>query len=109
MTAGRGVTGFDRVDRGLDEALEDVADLAVENGVLGSLAGIPPEAFADIDPNPDNARIIRNLVMKNGSKPPTLPIPLPGVDFLWDGSGVNNCWMSNIFNTSFPSPLPKCN
>ena len=77
--------------------------------VLGSLAGIPPEAFADIDPNPDNARIIRNLVKKNGSKPPTLPIPLPGVDFLWDGSGVNNCWVSNIFNTSFPSPLPKCN
>jgi parallel beta-helix repeat protein len=77
--------------------------------VLGSLAGIPPEAFADIDPNPDNARIIRNFVKKNGSSPPTLPIPLPGVDLLWDGSGQNNCWVSNIFNTSFPSPLPKCN
>jgi parallel beta-helix repeat protein len=77
--------------------------------VLGSLAGIPPEQFADIDPNPDNARIIRNLVKKNGSAPPTLPIPLPGVDFLWDGSGVDNCWASNIFTSSFPSPLPKCN
>src|SRR6185503_15852929 len=77
--------------------------------VLGSLAGIPPEQFADIDPNPDNARIIGNLVKKNGSSPPALPIPLPGVDLLWDGSGVNNCWMSNIFSTSFPSPLPTCN
>jgi len=77
--------------------------------VLGSLAGIPPEQFADIDPNPDNARIIGNLVKKNGSSPPALPILLPGVDLLWDGSGVNNCWMSNIFSTSFPSPLPTCN
>lgn len=77
--------------------------------VLGSLAGIPPDQFADIDPNPDNARIVRNLVKKNGSAPPALPIPLPGVDFLWDGSGVNNCWASNIFTSSFPSPLPKCN
>ena len=77
--------------------------------VLGSLAGIPPDAFADIDPNADNAKIIRNFVKKNGSSPPTLPIPLPGVDFLWDGSGANNCWASNIFNTSFPTPLPKCN
>jgi len=77
--------------------------------VLGALAGLPPEAFADIDPNPDNARITRNLVKKNGNSPPTLPIPLPGVDLLWDGSGVNNCWAGNIYNMSYPSPLPKCN
>lgn len=77
--------------------------------VLGALAGIPPAAFADIDPNPDNARIIRNIVKKNGSAPPSLSIPLPGVDFLWDGSGSNNCWQNNIFDTSYPSPLPTCN
>jgi parallel beta-helix repeat protein len=77
--------------------------------VLGALAGLPPEAFADIDPNPDNARITRNLVKKNGNSPPTLPIPLPGVDLLWDGSGVNNCWAGNIYSASYPSPLPKCN
>jgi len=77
--------------------------------VLGALAGLPPEAFADIEPNPDNARITRNVVKNNGSSPPTLPIPLPGVDLLWDGSGSDNCWGSNIFNASYPSPLPRCN
>jgi len=77
--------------------------------VLGALAGIPPAAFADIDPNPDNARILRNFVKKNGSSPPVLSIPLPGVDFLWDGSGTNNCWKNNFYDTSYPSPLPTCN
>ncbi|MFI5188519.1 MAG: parallel beta-helix domain-containing protein [Chitinophagales bacterium] len=77
--------------------------------VLGSLAGIPPAAFADIDPNPDNAKIIGNFVRKNGSAPPSLAIPLPGVDFLWDGSGANNCWKNNIYDSSYPSPLPTCN
>ena len=77
--------------------------------VLGALAGIPPQAFADIDPNPDNAKIVGNVVKKNGSAPPSLPIPLPGVDFLWDGSGTGNCWKNNFFDSSYPSPLPNCN
>jgi parallel beta-helix repeat protein len=77
--------------------------------VLGALAGLPPEAFADIEPNPDGTYIHKNVAKNNGSDPPSLPIALPGADLLWDGSGVNNCWSGNIFNTSFPSPLPKCN
>lgn len=77
--------------------------------VLGALAGIPPEAFGDIDPNPDNARIVRNIVKKNGGSPPALSIPLPGADLLWDGSGSNNCWRSNIYTAAFPAALPTCN
>lgn len=76
--------------------------------ILGSLGGIPPEAFADIEPNPDGARIISNVLSNNGSVPPA-NIPLPGVDLLWDGSGSNNCWKDNIFKSSFPSILPTCN
>jgi parallel beta-helix repeat protein len=76
--------------------------------ILGSLAGIPPAAFADIEPNPDGTKALSNVLKNNGSAPPQ-GIPLPGVDLLWDGSGTNNCWKSNIYNTSFPSTLPTCN
>jgi parallel beta-helix repeat protein len=78
--------------------------------VLGALAGLPPEAFADIEPNPDGAYIYKNVTKNNGAHPPTnLPISLPGADLLWDGSGINNCWSANLFKTGVPSPLPSCN
>src|SRR5689334_2820636 len=74
--------------------------------LLGALAGLPPEAFADIEPNPDGARIAGNTVTGNGG---TSPIPfLPAVDLLWDGSGVGNCWRKNTFGTSAPAALPAC-
>jgi len=76
--------------------------------ILGALAGLPPEAFADIEPNPDGAKITDNIVLNNGSAPPTR-LPLPGVDLLWDGSGMNNCWKNNTHNSEYPSPLPSCN
>jgi parallel beta-helix repeat protein len=77
--------------------------------VLGTLAGLPPAAFADIEPNPDGVKVRSNALANNGGAPPVLPIPLPGVDLLWDGSGQGNCWSNNIFKTSYPSPLPACN
>ena len=75
--------------------------------VLGGLSGLPPEAFADIEPNADGARIIKNELSGNGTAPPP-GLPLPGVDLLWDGTGINNCWSYNIFTSSYPSPLPSC-
>jgi len=76
--------------------------------ILGALAGLPPEAFADIEPNAGGAKITDNIVLNNGSAPPT-GLPLPGVDLLWDGSGMNNCWKNNTHNSEYPSPLPSCN
>ncbi|MEO8452373.1 MAG: parallel beta-helix domain-containing protein [Gemmatimonadota bacterium] len=74
--------------------------------LLGALAGLPPEAFADIEPNPDGVRITNNNVTGNGG---TSSIPfLPAVDLLWDGSGTNNCWFANQSGTSVPNPLPAC-
>jgi len=80
----------------------------VSTVILGSLAGLPPEAFADIEPNPDGTRIISNTVTNNGSVPPP-GLPLPAVDLLWDGSGSDNCWSKNIYGTSYPAALPSCN
>ena len=80
----------------------------VSTVILGALAGLPPEAFADIEPNPDGTKIINNLLVNNGTVPPA-GLPLPGVDLLWDGNGTNNCWKNNNFSTSYPSPLPVCN
>ncbi len=75
--------------------------------LLGALAGLPPSAFADIEPNPDGARIRGNRVTGNGG---ASPIPfLPAVDLLWDGSGTDDCWQGNTFGTVFsPVPLPDC-
>ena len=76
--------------------------------LLGALAGLPPDVFDGIEPDPDGVEVTNNQVTGNGSSPPPLPIPLPGVDLLWDGSGADNCWSGNTFDTSVPSPLPPC-
>lgn len=75
--------------------------------VLGQLAGLPPEAFGDIEPDPDADRIVRNVVVRNGGA--TSPIPfLPAVDLLWIPAGTGNCWSGNVFRASFPARLPAC-
>ncbi len=75
--------------------------------VLGLIAGIPPAAFADIEPNPDGTRIEKNDLSNNGTAVPA-GLPFPGVDLLWDGSGNNNCWSKNNYSTSYPAALPQC-
>jgi len=74
--------------------------------VLAALSGAPPEAFADIEPNPDGVSVRDNVVTGNGA---FSPVPfLPAADLLWDGSGTENCWSGNTFGTSVPPELPGC-
>ncbi len=102
------VVGVDRTEVKQNRVTgNDFVGIGVASSLLiGALAGLPPEAFADIEPNPDRVRVRDNTVTGNGSSPP--PLPLPGVDLLWDGSGTENCWSGNTFATSFPPSLPPC-
>ena len=79
----------------------------VSSLILSVIAGIPPEAFADIEPNPDAVKVIGNNLSNNGMAPPP-DFPFPGADLSWDQSGTDNCWQKNKFTTSFPSVLPSC-
>ncbi len=105
------VVGTDHtVVRGNTATGNDFVGIAVGSTLLlGELAGLPPDAFADIEPNPDGARILHNVVTGNGDNPqPPISELLPGVDLLWDGSGTDNCWGENTFGESFPIGLPAC-
>jgi parallel beta-helix repeat protein len=71
---------------------------------------LPPAECAalDIDPDPDNDRVVRNVVTGNGQDAdPSLP-PAFAKDLVWDTTGTGNCWSKNVFDTSFPSLLPAC-
>jgi parallel beta-helix repeat protein len=91
---GNRVTGNDTVGIGVASTL-----------LLGVIAGLPPEAFAGIEPNPDGVRVLGNWVKGNGHAPAIAF--LPGADLLWDGSGTGNWWAWNAFDTSFPLALPR--
>ena len=74
--------------------------------VLAAIAGLPPEAFADIEPNADGVRVVGNRVTGNGRASP-FPF-LPPADLLWDGTGGGNCWAGNLAGTLVPMMLPAC-
>ncbi len=83
----------------------DSAGIVVGSSLLfGLFAGIPPAAFADIEPNADGVRVVGNWVKGNGH---ASALPFPGGDLLWDGTGTGNWWAGNQFDTSFPVALPR--
>ena len=89
------VTGHDFIGIGVGSTL-----------ILGAIAGLPPEAFADIEPNPDGVQVRRNTATGNGTASP-FPF-LPPADLLWDGTGTGNCWTANVAGTLVPVTLPAC-
>ena len=89
------VTGHDFIGIGVGSTL-----------ILAAIAGLPPEAFADIEPNADGVRVRNNRATGNGTASP-FPF-LPPADLLWDGTGTANCWTGNVAGTLVPLALPAC-
>lgn len=72
--------------------------------LLGDLGALPADAFGDIEPDPDETRVLHNAVTGNGGGAPVLTFSAS--DLLWDGTGISNVWVGNQFDTSDPLVLP---
>jgi parallel beta-helix repeat protein len=82
------------------------AGIVLISGVtLVALAGLDPSAYGTVDPNPEHTLIANNVVINNGLLFTYTGLPT-GVDLLWDGTGMDNHWQHNLFDTSFPVLLP---
>ncbi len=76
----------------------DFVGIAVIN--TGLLAALDPSITIDVEPYPDRARVIGNIVTGNGEALPPIPLVPFGVDLLWDGTGQDDCWSGNTFGSS---------
>jgi parallel beta-helix repeat protein len=86
-------------------------NIAIQNKSAGIVVIRVPPNFAALDPFinpfPDHNEIRGNVALQNGGDPDPKISPFPGSDLIWDFSGTDNCWVSNVFKTSFPA-LPAC-
>ena len=65
-------------------------------------------AKLDIDPDPDENRVVANKVTNNATDPDASLPSIFAVDLAWDGRGTGNCWSHNKAGTTFPASLPAC-
>jgi parallel beta-helix repeat protein len=85
------------------------------NSVLGHHSvgvGIVQNPFAALDPRiepyPD-ANVVRgNVILRNGRAPDPVRATTPGVDIVYDGTGVGTCFAHNLFETTFPPGALGC-
>ncbi len=62
--------------------------------------------FGALDPrlevNPDDNTVSANTILHNGHHPDPARAQTPGVDIVYDGTGVRNCFARNVFSTDYP-------
>lgn len=89
----------------------NLSGILVSSQVCQTNPSDPTCGDPSFDPTPNHNRIIANTFIKNGTVPNDNPIlEFLRADLSWDGTGLNNCWSMNQFETSAgPLPLPSCN
>lgn len=79
----------------------------IGNDSLG--VAILQNPFAPLDPRlepfPDENRVRKNVILRNGRSPDPVRAITPGADIVYDGTGVDNCFASNLFQTEFPDGI----
>ncbi|NIW35419.1 MAG: hypothetical protein GWN32_02365 [Gemmatimonadetes bacterium] len=82
----------------------DFVGIALIN--TGILSLLDPSIVIDVEPFPAHARIVNNVVTGNGTGAPPIPALPVVADLLWDGTGDDNCWSGNTFDSSLNLNLP---
>ncbi len=82
------------------------------NSVIGNDSvglGIVQSPFGPLDPrlevNPDGNVVRANRILHSGDNPDPVRATTPGVDIVYDGTGVGNCFGPNVFGTDFPAGI----
>jgi parallel beta-helix repeat protein len=85
------------------------------NSVLGHASvgvAIVQNPFAALDPRiepyPDANEVRGNVILRNGRSPDPVRATTPGVDIVYDGTGVGTCFAHNLFGTAFPPGVLEC-
>jgi parallel beta-helix repeat protein len=91
----------------LDVAADDVTirdNVISGNDTVGVAIITTPFAGQDprVEPFPDRARVVGNVILRNGQHPDLLRSPMGGADVLYDGSGTGNCFARNRYATDLP-------
>jgi parallel beta-helix repeat protein len=58
-----------------------------------------------IEPNPDFNQVRRNVILHNGQDPDPVRAITPGVDIVYDGTGIGTCFADNVFKAEFPAGI----
>jgi len=91
----------------LDIAGDDVTvrdNVITGNDTVGIAILTSPFAGQDprVEPFPDRAHVVGNVILRNGQSPDPVRSPNQGADILYDGSGTGNCFARNRFATDLP-------
>ena len=90
------------------------AGIIVASFCAGTSVGAGSCTNLDIDPDPQDTRIVNNQLSANGQNPPSNPLLRQlAADLIWDQTGSGNCWSGNTSSATVKilgsaQTLPNC-